>query len=74
MGTSTITVNVKKAEKRIKKRIEKDQLTTSATLGLKVIGYVIKSADKKIEKKFYKFPYVREEEIPEVLRRIFTLP
>ena len=49
-------------------------MTTSKKLGLKVIGYVIKSRQKDIEEKFYKWPYKTYSEIPEVLRRIFAWP
>lgn len=57
MGTSTITFNVKKSEKKMKKRMLKDTETTTQMLGLRIIGYVVKSAQKGIEEKFYKFPY-----------------
>ena len=57
MGTSTITFNVKKSEKKMEKRKVKDTETTTHILGLRVIGYVVKSAQKNIEEKFYKFPY-----------------
>ena len=56
MGTNTITFNINKPD-RLKKRLLKDQMTTSKKLGLKVIGYVIKSRQKDIEEKFYKWPY-----------------
>ena len=49
-------------------------MTTSKKLGLKVIGYVIKSRNKDIEEKFYKWPYKTQSEIPQVLRRIFSWP
>ena len=53
MGTSTVTCNVKD----LKKRHLKDKTTTSFKLGMKIIGYVIKSSQKSVEEKFYKFPY-----------------
>ena len=56
MGTNTITFNINKPD-RLKKRLLKDQMTTSKKLGLKVIGYVIKPRQKDIEEKFYKWPY-----------------
>ena len=56
MGTNTITFNINKPD-RLKKRQIKDSMTTSKKLGLKVIGYVIKSRHKDIEEKFYKWPY-----------------
>ena len=49
-------------------------MTTSAKLGMKVIGYVIKSSQKTIEEKFYKFPYKSEQEILHVLRRLLSWP
>ena len=49
-------------------------MTTTAKLGFKVIGYVIKSRQKEVEEKFYKFPYKTEEEVPGVLARIFKFP
>ena len=73
MGTSTVTCNII-SEKRLQKRLEKDKATTSSKLGMKVIGYVIKSSQKTIEEKFYKFPYKNEQEILVVLRRIFSWP
>ena len=62
MGTSTVTCNII-SEQRLEKRLKKDRMTTSAKLGMKVIGYVIKSSQKTIEEKFYKFPYKDELEI-----------
>lgn len=62
MGTSTVTCNII-SEQRLEKRLKKDRMTTSAKLGMKVIGYVIKSSQKTIEEKFYKFPYKDEMEI-----------
>ena len=59
MGTSTVTCNIT-SESKLKKRHEKDQITTSRKLGIRVIGYVIKSREKEIEEKFYKFPYKNE--------------
>ena len=56
MGTSTVTCNIKGKPDRLAKRIKKDQESTTATLGLRVIGYVIKSKQKGVEEKFYKFP------------------
>jgi hypothetical protein len=44
MGTSTVTCNIIASPKRLEKRLKKDKDTTSQKLGLKVIGYVIKSA------------------------------
>ena len=41
---------------------------------MKVIGYVIKNAQKEIEDKFYKWPYITAKDIPSVLRRIFIRP
>lgn len=73
MGTSTITRNIN-TEKRLLKRLKKDQETTSQKLGLKIIGYVIKSRQKTIEDKFYKFPYKTEEEVPLVIKRLFIWP
>ena len=52
MGTSTVTCNVKESPKRLEKRHMKDKATTSYKLGLKIIGYVIKSSEKDIEEKF----------------------
>ena len=43
--------------------IPEDKITTTKKLGFKVIGYVIKSRDKEVEEKFYKFPYKKEHEI-----------
>lgn len=74
MGTNTITHTIKENPQRLQKRRLKDQSTTSSTLGFKVIGYVIKSAEKTVEEKFYKFPPKKEEEIPAVLRRILSWP
>lgn len=74
MGTSTVTCNIVNAPHRMEKRLKKDQLTTSHKLGLKVIGYVIKSSQKKVDEKFYKFPYISASKIPDVLRRIFCYP
>ena len=54
MGTSTVTCNIV-GTTRLKKRHEKDKSTTTAKLGLRVIGYVIKSREKEIEEKYYKF-------------------
>ena len=73
MGTSTVTRNIT-TDKRLAKRVAKDQATTSQKLGLKIIGYVIKSKQKTIEEKFYKFPYKTVEDIPVVLRRLFSWP
>jgi hypothetical protein len=56
MGPNTITFNINKPD-RLKKRLLKDQMTTSKKLGLIVIGYVIKSRQIDIEEKFYKWPY-----------------
>jgi hypothetical protein len=58
----------------MQKRLLKDKSTTTSTLGLKVIGYVIKSATMKVEEKFYKFPYKTAKEIPGVLQKIFSYP
>jgi hypothetical protein len=44
MGTSTVTCNVKESPKRLEKRHLKDKTTTSFKLGMKIIGYVIKSS------------------------------
>lgn len=74
MGTSTVTCNIISSPKRLQKRLLKDKNTTSKKLGLKVIGYVIKSAQRNVEEKFYKWPYKKAHEIPEVLRRIFSWP
>jgi hypothetical protein len=74
MGVNTITANIKANPSRMDKRLIKDQATTTATLGMKVIGYVIKSQQRRIEEKFYKFPYKTKDEIPEVLRRLFSFP
>jgi len=74
MGTSTVTCNIISSPKRLQKRLLKDKNTTSQKLGLKVIGYVIKSAEQTVEEKFYKWPYKKAIEIPEVLRRIFSWP
>ena len=74
MGTNTMTRGVLLSEQRKEKRMMKDKLTTSQALGFKVIGYVIKSQQKTIEEKFYKFPYKTEQQIPEVLKRIFSWP
>ena len=74
MGTSTVTCNVKESPKRLEKRHKKDKTTTSFKLGMKIIGYVIKSSQKTIDEKFYKFPYKQELEIFEVLRKIFSWP
>ena len=38
------------------KRLAKDKASTSSKLGFKIIGYVIKSAKKTAEERFYKFP------------------
>ena len=73
MGTSTVTCNIT-SERKLQKRHEKDRDTTSRKLGIRVIGYVIKSREKEIEEKFYKFPYKNEYEIPQVLRRLFSWP
>lgn len=73
MGTSTVTCNIISSP-RLEKRLLKDKNTTSQKLGLKVIGYVIKSAQTTIEEKFYKWPYKKAHEIPEILRRIFSWP
>ena len=73
MGTSTVTCNIT-SERKLKKRHAKDNETTSRKLGIRVIGYVIKSRQKEIEEKFYKFPYRNEQEIPQVLRRLFSWP
>jgi hypothetical protein len=43
MGTSTVTCNIKGNPKRTAKRLIKDQSTTTASLGMRVIGYVVKS-------------------------------
>ena len=67
MGTNTVTFGVKDNPKKYQKRILKDQSTTTAELGMRVIGYVIKSQEKNIEEKFYKFPYKTKEEVPLVL-------
>ena len=74
MGTSTVTCNIKGNPKRLEKRHMKDQATTTASLGMRVIGYVVKSQEKRVEEKFYKFPYKTEDEIPDVLRRLFSYP
>ena len=60
MGTSTVTRNIN-TEERLQKRLLKDQTTTTQKLGLKIIGYVIKSQEQEIEEKFYKIPYKTEE-------------
>jgi hypothetical protein len=73
MGTSTVTCNIK-TQSRIEKRHLKDASTTTAKLGLRVIGYVIKSREKEIEEKYYKFPQKSEREIMPLLRRIFSWP
>jgi hypothetical protein len=39
-----------------------------------VVGYVIKSREKEVEEKFYKFPYKKENEINQILKRIFSWP
>lgn len=64
MGTSTVTCAILSNPKRMQKRLIKDKSTTTSTLGLKVIGYVLKSASKTVEEKFYKFPYKSAKEIP----------
>jgi hypothetical protein len=74
MGTSTVTCNIIASPKRMEKRLIKDKSTTTQKLGLKVIGYVIKSAQQTIEEKFYKWPYKKAQEISEILRRIFSWP
>ena len=63
MGTSTVTCNVKENPQKLKKRLQKDIDTTSFKLGMKIIGYVIKSASKSVEEKFYKFPYKQQHQI-----------
>ena len=68
MGTSTVTCNIK-SDTRLKKRHQKDISTTTRKL-----GYVIKSREKEIEEKFYKFPQKNENEITPLLRRIFSWP
>lgn len=73
MGTCTITHSIK-SEERLKKRKNKDKVTTSEKLGFKVIGYVVKSNKKEVEEKFYKFPYKKEKDIPSVLQKIFRNP
>ena len=73
MGTNTITCNIKSEQRLIKRKI-KDKNTTTRKLGFKIIGYVIKSRDKLVEEKFYKFPYKKENEIPIILKRIFSWP
>lgn len=73
MGRNTITCNIT-SEARLKKRKLKDISTTSQKLGFKIIGYVVKSNVNEVEEKFYKFPYKTEEQIPQVLRSIFSLP
>ena len=55
MGKSTVTCNIIDS-KRMAKRLAKDKTSTSSVLGFKVIGYVIKSAEKEAEERFYKFP------------------
>lgn len=57
MGTSTVTCNIKGNPGRMEKRLNKDESTTTASLGMRVIGYVIKSQDRCVKEKFYKFPY-----------------
>ena len=55
MGLSTVTCNIIDSQ-RMEKRLAKDRKSTSSKLGFKVIGYVIKSATKEAEERFYKFP------------------
>ena len=73
MGTSTVTCNIV-GTTRLEKRHAKDDSTTTAKLGLRVIGYVIKSREKEIEEKYYKFPRKTEHEICPLLRRMFSWP
>lgn len=74
MGTSTITCNIKGNPKRLEKRLLKDMNTTTSKLGMKIIGYVIKSLERCISEKFYKFPYKSEKEIPLVFKKLFSFP
>jgi len=74
MGVSTVTCNIVNNPKRMQKRLLKDSSTTTQKLGLKVIGYVIKNAQKKAEEKFYKWPYIQANDVAEVLRKIFCYP
>ena len=74
MGVSTVTCNIVGNPKRMKKRLLKDKSTTTLMLGMKVIGYVIKNANKEVEEKFYKWPNVTATCIPQVLRKIFRKP
>jgi len=73
MGTSTVTCNIIDSV-RMAKRLQKDNDSTSPTLGFKVIGYVIKSKEQRIEEKFNKFPPKQKDEVPQILRRILSLP
>lgn len=74
MGTSTVTCNIKANPSRMGKRLNKDQMTTTATLGMRIVGYVIKNQERRIEEKFYKFPYVYKDQIGRVFRKLFSYP
>lgn len=74
MGTNTVTHNIKQNPNRWEKRALKDKGTTTAELGMRVIGYVIKNEERRIEEKFYKFPYKTKEDIPVVLTKLFSYP
>ena len=73
MGKSTVTCNIIDSQ-RMAKRLAKDKGSTSSSLGFKVIGYVIKSATKEAEERFYKFPQKKESDIPDIFRRILSYP
>lgn len=74
MGVSTVTCNIRGNPKRMSKRLAKDQQTTTSTLGMRVIGYVIKSLERRVAEKFYKFPYKSEAEIMVTLHKLFSYP
>ena len=74
MGTSTVTYSIRENPNRMGKRLSKDKGSTTVSHGLRVIGYVIKNLERRVEEKFYKFPYKTKDDIPQVLRKVFSFP
>ena len=71
---SNVTNNISGDPARIKKRNAKDNETTTAKLGMIIIGYAVKGPDRNVVEKFHKRPYIPEEGIPQVLQKIFRRP
>ena len=71
MGTSSITINTPQYKYDYIK--EKDQKTTTATLGFRVTAYIIKDKEGNvIEKEVKPHGRVHAEHIPGILRRVLS--